>query len=136
MAKSEGLHISFSISRILQWTETATAYYCYIGTAMFSTYPGKWFIRVLNNQFRLCINILGQLCVLQSWFSPAKPTQSAPPYCGTGFVHVLDLFCDPPPQVTEHVAQFVQSFQPPSTRNKLIILSEKRTLNNDSGYIN
>jgi hypothetical protein len=40
------------------------------------------------------INVLGQLCVLQSWFSPSAPTQSAPPYCGTGFVHVLDLFCD------------------------------------------
>jgi hypothetical protein len=73
-----------------------------------------------QKQAMLCINVLGQLCVLQSWMSPAKPTQSAPPYCGTGLVHVLDLFCDPPPQVTEHVAHFVQSSQPPSTKNKLI----------------
>jgi hypothetical protein len=58
--------------------------------------------------------------------SPAKPTQSAPPYCGAGFVHVLDLFCDPPPQVTEHVAHFVQSFHPPSTRNKEINVDKAR----------
>jgi hypothetical protein len=56
--------------------------------------------------------------------SPAKPTQSAPPYCGTGFVHVLDLFCDPPPQVTEHVAQLVQSSQSPSTGKKQTIVDK------------
>jgi hypothetical protein len=72
------------------------------------------------------------LCVLQSWFSPAKPTQSAPPYCGTGFVHVLDLFCDPPPQVTEHVSQFVQSSQSPSTRKQ----TDKRNININPSDIN
>ena len=78
------------------------------------------------------INVLGQLCVLQSCCSPAKPTQAAPPYCGTGFVHVLDLFCDPPPQVTEHVAHFVQSSQPPSTRNKQTIVDKARRENKQS----
>jgi hypothetical protein len=78
----------------------------------------KQLIRVQNSHVILYTNILGQLCVLQVWLSPEEPTQAAPPYCGTGFVHVLDLFCDPPPQVTEHDAQFVQSSQSPSTRKQ------------------
>ena len=92
---------------------------------------------VCDNQAMLYINILGQLCVLQSWMSPVKPTQSAPPYCGTGFVHVLDLFCDPPPQVTEHIAQFVQSSQPPSTRSKQTIVEKgrRKKINNASSNL-
>lgn len=62
---------------------------------------------------------LGQGLVLQVWGeSWAFPTQSAPPYCGSGLVQFLVRFWLPPPHVVEQVPQDPQSAHIPSTEKK------------------
>ena len=63
-------------------------------------------------------NLPGQAWVLQSWDSVSAPTQSAPPFCGVGLVHVRVRDCVPPLHVNEHVPHTDQSVQPPSTETK------------------
>jgi hypothetical protein len=45
--------------------------------------------------------------------SDPDPAHDAPPYCGVGLVHVLDLLLVPDAQVTEHDDHDVQEVQPP-----------------------
>jgi len=62
--------------------------------------------------------LLGQEASLHTSVSVVLPTQSRPPFWGTGFVHVRDLDLVPLPHVTEHVVQFVHAVKPPSTEAK------------------
>ena len=60
----------------------------------------------------------GQAWVLQSWNSVSAPTQSAPPFCGVGLVHVRVRDWVPPSHVNEHVPHTVHADHPPSTETK------------------
>lgn len=55
---------------------------------------------------------------IQSRDSVPDPTQSAPPFCGGGFVHVLVLVSWPRPQVLEHLPHADQGDHPPSTSRR------------------
>jgi len=54
-----------------------------------------------------------QSLILQALISSPSPGQSAPPYEGVGDVHVLILFCTPPPHDREHVDHSDQPDQSP-----------------------
>ena len=61
--------------------------------------PGHGFVL----QFRVCLS---------------DPTQGFPPYPGGGLVHVRLRYCDPVPQVLEHLHHFPQGLHPPSALMK------------------
>lgn len=58
--------------------------------------------------------LLEQALVLHSVVSFEGPEHEEPPYCGTGFVHVLSRSDVPPPQETVHSDHKLQSLYPPS----------------------
>ena len=58
--------------------------------------------------------------MLHACSSLDSPTQSLPPYLGTGAVHSLDRECLPAPQVTGRVDQPVQLLQFPSTETEML----------------
>lgn len=60
--------------------------------------------------------LLGQGSSLHALVSSPSPVHDSPPKAGGGLVQVLDLFCTPPPQVTEQLLQSFQLDQLPSTK--------------------
>ena len=73
--------------------------------------------RTWNRGCRTCthtsFNLLGQGLLLQVRESVFFPLQSAPPYLGSGLVHVRVSSRIPPPHVTEHMDDCVHELQPP-----------------------
>lgn len=83
----------------------------------------KLSIKTNVSQFQSDINSLpGQPLVLHEAVSSKFPEQFAPPFCGVGFVHDLDLETLPPPHVTGHDVHEDQLSKPPSTESKNILL--------------
>ena len=60
--------------------------------------------------------LLGQGSSLHALVSSLSPGHDSPPKAGGGLEQVLDLFCTPPPQVTEQLLQSFQLDQLPSTK--------------------
>lgn len=59
---------------------------------------------------------IGQSCLLHTWDAVASPTQSFPPYLGTGAVQRRLRVWIPPLQVTVQMSQGDQGPQPPLTK--------------------
>ena len=56
---------------------------------------------------------------MQARVSSLSPEHDSPPKAGGRLVHVLDLFCTPPPHVTAQSLQSFQSDQLPSTAKRI-----------------
>ena len=83
----------------------------------------------LYNFFTADNILLGQFCVLQSWFVVADPAQSSPPNWGAGSEQLRERVCLPPPQVNVQDPHEAQAFQFPLTRFRLseyVLLDHKR----------
>ena len=74
--------------------------------------------------------ILAHSLTLHDWVCIACPSaeQSAPPYAGAGFVHVLVRTWVPSPQFAEQMPYSVQAVYPPSTVRNIIWKKLCRTL--------
>ena len=75
--------------------------------------------------FSLIAFLPGHSPKLQSIISKLSATQSDPPFLGAGFVHDLDLDCEPDPQVALQSVQSLQGVQPPFTGSPCSTLKKK-----------
>ena len=74
-----------------------------------------WFFSRFIYFIIICWHIyLRHGCSLHFFDSVNSPSQSFPPWAGSGFEQVLFLFCSPPLHFDEHLLQALQSDRPPS----------------------